>query len=80
MYVQHLGAKVERPQLELRGFKRITFQPNESKIISLTLQSDDLAYWNTTNQKFELEQEKAKIMIGSSSADIKLQQEIEIVR
>jgi beta-glucosidase len=80
MYVQHLGSTVERPLQELRGFKRIHLQPNEMKAVSLTLPASDLTYWNAADHKFLLEKEKIKIAVGSSSADLRSQQIIEVVR
>lgn len=79
MYVRHLGSKVERPLQELRGFQRINLRPNETKILSLTLNASDLTYWNTTEHKFLLDQDQVEIMIGSSSADIRSQELIDVV-
>jgi beta-glucosidase len=79
MYVRHLGSKVERPLQELRGFQRINLRPNETKTLSLTLNASDLTYWNTTEHKFLLDQDQVEIMIGSSSADIRSQELIDVV-
>jgi beta-glucosidase len=79
MYVEHMGSTVNRPLQELRGFKRIHLQPNETKSVSLTLRAADLTYWNAADHKFLLEKEKVKIAIGSSSADIRLQRVIQII-
>jgi beta-glucosidase len=79
MYVEHMGSTVDRPLQELRGFKRIHLQPNETKSVSLTLRAADLTYWNAADHKFLLEKEKVKIAIGSSSADIRLQRVIQII-
>ena len=46
LYVSHLDSKVERPGKELKGFKRITLQPNETRTVTLPVKAQDLAYWD----------------------------------
>jgi beta-glucosidase len=74
MYVAHVNSKVERPIEELKGFKRIALQAGEIKTVSLPLKASTLAYWNSVRGAFEVEPDQVKIRVGSSSADIKLQQ------
>ncbi len=80
MYVRHLDSKVERPLKELRGFKRIALQPGETKTVTLELKGGQLAYWNTAEHRFTVENDRVQIMIGSSSADIKLMKTVRVVR
>ncbi|MGD0154754.1 MAG: glycoside hydrolase family 3 C-terminal domain-containing protein [Terracidiphilus sp.] len=70
MYVQHLGSKVERPQEELEGFKRVTLQPNETRTVEIPLQASQLAWWDQKLPGFRVEAEPVKVLIGNSSADI----------
>jgi len=72
LYVQHLKSKVERPREELKGFQRVTIQPNETKTVQLSLKVADLAFWDEKQAAFKVEVEPVKIMIGESSQDIKL--------
>lgn len=78
LYVQHLGSKVSRPREELRGFKRITLQPNETKTVEIPLRAEDLAYWNEQEQKFVVESEPVKLLVGDSSADLKLSATVQV--
>lgn len=55
----------------LRGFERITLQPNEEKV-TFTLSPQDLAIWDK-NMKFQVEPGTFKVMIGASSKDIRLE-------
>jgi beta-glucosidase len=80
MYVKHLNSRVERPNQELRGFKRVTIKPNETQTVTMPLQAATLAYWDEKQHRFVVESEKISIMVGSSSADIKLQETIDVVR
>jgi beta-glucosidase len=78
LYVKHLKSKVERPLEELKGFKRITLNPGESQTVDMQLPASTLAYWNVAKHAFVVESEPVQVMVGSSSADIKEQQVIEV--
>ena len=78
MYVKHLGSEVQRPLKELKGFRRITLQPNETKTVQIPLKAESLAYWNTDTQRFVVERDKIKIMLGGSSAETKLEKTINV--
>lgn len=78
LYIRHEGASVVMPIKELRGFKRITLQPNESKTVTFLLTSKELSLWNKQLERV-VELETIKVMIGSSSEDIRLQGSFEII-
>ena len=78
LYVTHLNSKVGRPAKELKGFSRISLKPGEAKNVEILLKASDLAYWNATQGKFVVEGDKVKLMVGSSSEDIRLQKSIEV--
>jgi beta-glucosidase len=72
LYVKHLKSKVERPVEELKGFQRVTLKPNETKTVQISLKASTLAFWDEKQNQFKVEAEPVKLMIGSSSKDIKL--------
>ena len=78
LYVKHLKSTVDRPLQELKGFQRITLAPGESETVGLVLDAAKLAYWNTTTKAFTVEAEPIRLMIGQSSADIKLSQTLTV--
>jgi beta-glucosidase len=78
LYVKHLGSKLERPAEELWGFQRVTLEPNQTRTVRIPLEASNLAYWNVELQQFVLEKEPVEIMVGDSSADIKLRKDIEV--
>lgn len=61
----------------LRGFERITLEPGEQKEVHFILNKNDLGLWDINNN-FVVEPGKFKVMIGSSSEDIKLSDSFEI--
>jgi beta-glucosidase len=72
LYVKHLGSKVARPKEELKGFQRITLQPNETKTVEIPLKASSLAYWDEKQSNFRVESEPIKLMVGNSSTDVQL--------
>ncbi len=63
---------VERPIKELLSFDKIELEAGEKKIVSFTLTDKDFAYYNTCLHDWHTESGVYKIMIGVSSADIRL--------
>ncbi len=80
LYIRHLNSTVMRPQKELKAFQRITLKPGEKKTVQLKLKANDLKYWDENEKRFILEKDELKIMIGSSSADIKFSKKINVAQ
>jgi beta-glucosidase len=72
LYVKHLKSKVERPVEELKGFQRVTLNPNETKTVQIPLKASTLAFWDEKLGQFKIETEPVELMIGSSSKNIRL--------
>ena len=77
LYVHDVKSSVNRPVKELKGFKKVFLKPGETKKVELKLNWKDLAFWNPKTKSWTAEDGKFKIMIGSSSRDIKLESTIE---
>ena len=67
MYVQHIGSAVTRPQLELKGFRRVHIAAGAEQSVTLPLRARDLAYWDTPNHAWRVEKEKVRVLAGGSS-------------
>ena len=80
MYVKHLDSAVERPIKELRGFEGITLQPNETRTVRLQLKGTDLTYWDAAKHSFVVEPGRIDVMLGASSADVRLEKTIEVTQ
>jgi len=78
LYVRHVGSKVDRPLLELKGFQRVPLRAGETKTVRLPLRASALTYWDDATGNFELEKDDVELLIGSSSADLKLRKTIEV--
>ncbi|MEM1507168.1 MAG: beta-glucosidase BglX [Candidatus Bathyarchaeia archaeon] len=71
LYVRDVVASVTRPVKELKGFKRVTLKPGEEKPVEFRLTLEDLSFLNQ-EMKRVIEPGEFRIMIGSSSEDIRL--------
>lgn len=67
LYVKHTESKVERPAKELKAFTRVALKAGETKTVALTLRAKDLEYWDTKNQRFELEKGTLELQAGGAS-------------
>ncbi len=77
LYIQDAECSVERPLKELKGFKKVKLKPNEKKTIKFELTKEDLSFFDENNNCWKAEKGQFNILIGSSSRDIRLQEEIE---
>jgi beta-glucosidase len=80
LYVSHVGSAVERPTKELKGFERVALRPGETKTVTMTLDADELAYWDAARKAFVVEEDSVKVMVGGSSADLKLNRTVRVTK
>ena len=78
IYVQLPSRNEIMPIKELKGFRRITLKKGEEQEITIKLRKDLLRYWDETQGKFLHPSGTYTIMVGASSADIRLQQSLTI--
>jgi beta-glucosidase len=72
-YVKADG-KIQRPKLQLAGFRRVPLRPGESQTVTFSLPHDHIAlrYWDEAKNGYEYETGDVELLIGSSSIDIRL--------
>jgi beta-glucosidase len=75
-YVKGPAALKRAPIKSLKGIQRIHFKVGESKQIHITLAVQDLQYWDLTKKRYTVHPGPYDILIGSSSADIRLKKSI----
>ena len=79
LYVRHVNSQLKRPLKELRGFQRVHLKPGEEKPVTFTLPAEKLAYYNVATKGWTVEPGTIKLLIGSSSADIRVQDRFEVI-
>lgn len=77
LYTRDLISSVTTYEKNLRGFARVTLAPRETKTVTFKLTPADLALWNR-EMKFVVEPGSFRVMIGSSSEDIRVKGDFEI--
>ena len=78
LYVQDVESSVVRPIKELKGFEKVSLEPNETKTVTFTLDKRSFAYYNVDIKDWHVETGKFNILIGKSSRDIVLSKEVEV--
>ncbi|HEY1903828.1 MAG TPA: glycoside hydrolase family 3 C-terminal domain-containing protein [Terracidiphilus sp.] len=78
LYVQHLGSSVQRPQLELKGFKRARIEPGAERDVTLDLKPRDLAYWDAASHVWRVEKEQVRLLAGGSSDKLPVQAVLQV--
>ena len=72
MYVALKDAKIFRPKKELKGFKKVFLKSGESKTVTIPFDDKTFRFWNVKSNQWEVEGGNYDILVGSSSADIRL--------
>jgi beta-glucosidase len=78
LYVKHLASAVARAREDLRGFKRVSLQPGETKTVTMRVPAASIAYWSVDRQAWVVEREPIEIAVGASSADIRLTKTVQV--
>ena len=77
LYINDVVSSVTTYTKVLRGFERIRLEPGESRTVSFTLTPQDLGLWDA-DMHFTVEPGRFDVMVGASSADIRLQGSFQI--
>jgi beta-glucosidase len=78
MYIRDKVSSVTRPVRELKGFKRVSLVPGETKTVKIDITPEELAFHNL-DMEFVVEPGEFEIMTGSSSRDTDLQKTVLVV-
>jgi beta-glucosidase len=75
LYLRDVEASVTRPKRQLMAFERISLRPGETRTVSFTVAPERLGFWDE-KKGWIVEPGAFEVMIGSSSADVRLRGEI----
>lgn len=78
IYVSANESSVFRAKKELKGFKKVFIKVGESIDISVTLDEKAFAFFSVKENKWLVEAGQYDILVGASSADIRLTQSVAI--
>ena len=71
VYATYPESKVARPNKQLCAFARVNIKAGETSLVTLTINKEDLSYWDETKHAFVCETLPIKLLIGASSEDIR---------
>ena len=66
LYIGQRGTSVARPVHELKGYKKLTLAPGESKSVDFVLGRDELSFWNI-DMKDVVEPAKVNVWVAPNS-------------
>jgi beta-glucosidase len=79
LYVHDGHSSVDRPVKELKGFRRVELAPGKSTTVKFTLDKSSMAYYSTQKKDWIAEPGAFDVLVGASSADIKLKGSFELL-
>ncbi|MDO5014726.1 MAG: glycoside hydrolase family 3 C-terminal domain-containing protein [Clostridia bacterium] len=77
VYISFVGdSKIYRPTKVLKGFQKVELEAGQTKSVTIKLFHDSFEYFSLSENKFIIEKGHYKILVGSSSKDIRLEKKI----
>ncbi len=72
LYVENPKTGIIRPVKELRGFEKVGLEPGKEKKVCITLSDRSFSVYNEDSHEFVIPEGEYRILVGSSSEDIRL--------
>lgn len=72
LYIKDINSSLDRPEKELKQFKKISLNPGEEKTIEFQISKDALSYFDPSKKGWVAESGEFEVLVGSSSSDIRL--------
>jgi len=79
LYIDDVISSMVTPIIELKGFEKIDLKPGETKTVHFTLKPEQLSFLDAHMEPV-VEPGRFDVMVGSSSADIRLRGKFEVVK
>jgi beta-glucosidase len=73
LYVRDVQSSLPRPLKELKGFRKVLLKPGDKQTVSIPLELSAFAYYDPERKGWLAEKGDFKILVGSSSRDIRLE-------
>jgi len=78
LYIKDIESTIDKPEKELKGFTKVFIEPGESKTVKIELKKDQFAHFDEQHNQWIIEPGPFELLLGSSSRDIRLREEIRI--
>lgn len=70
LYIHDVKASLDRPEKELKGFKKVWLQPGESKDVDITIDNSALSFYDETTQSWVSENGDFIALIGNAADNL----------
>jgi beta-glucosidase len=80
LYVRKVGSDVDRPEQELKAFRRVELRRGEAWPISFALDKSALAYYDPAKRAWVAEPGTYEVLVGASSRDIRARGTFELTK
>ncbi|MCI1856529.1 MAG: glycoside hydrolase family 3 C-terminal domain-containing protein [Sporolactobacillus sp.] len=78
IYVANRTSRIEKPAKELCEFAKVTLEPGETKAVNVIVSRRAFSWYNKQTKAWEIDNGAYEILVGRSSAEIKLHQIIQL--
>ena len=72
LYLSDTTSSVDMPVKQLKGFKRISLEPGQTKTVAFQISPDELYYFDETADVYKVEPGTYSVMVGGSSDNLPL--------
>lgn len=79
VYIRNLASRFDRPEKELKGFRKIFLQPGEEKTVTVEIGKADLAGYYVEFGEWITQPGAVDILIGTSSRDIAVTKRVDVL-
>lgn len=80
IYVEDIQSSLPRPLKELKGFQKVFLKVGEKKTVSVALDQNAFAFYDPGKQSWIAEKGVFKILVGSSSRDIRIRGDFRLAK
>lgn len=78
LYIRDILASVSQPVMQLKGFRKIQLKPGERQVVTFNVTPEELKILDK-HMKWVVEPGDFRIMVGSSSKDIRLRETLRVI-
>ncbi len=79
LYISDVVASTARPPKELKGFAKVALAAGESRVVTLPIDEDRLSFFDVQSGGFIAEPGTFRVLVGSSSRDLRLTGQFELL-
>ncbi|MEO8361651.1 MAG: fibronectin type III-like domain-contianing protein [Vicinamibacteria bacterium] len=79
LYLRDVKSSLDRPEKELKGFRRVALKAGQATTVSFTIDEPALSFFDPTAKKWVSEAGDFEVQIGASSRDIRLRGPFKLV-